>query len=91
MNKRKKKFSWRAFISMGLFYSLIIIFLTGIVLYLAPSGQVAHWVARNNDKDIEQIMQILKENNITAKKDQTFRHIAAENDIPTRDVFELIE
>ncbi len=40
----KKKFSWRAFISFGLFVSFFIIFITGVLLYLAPAGRVAHWV-----------------------------------------------
>ena len=40
----KNKFSWRAFISIGLLYTFIIIFLTGIVLYLSPAGRIAHWV-----------------------------------------------
>ncbi len=40
----KNKFSWRAFISFGLTYSFIIIFLTGIVLYMSPAGRYAHWV-----------------------------------------------
>ncbi len=44
MTDTKKKFSWRAFISLGLTYSFIIIFITGIVLYLAPPGRIAHWV-----------------------------------------------
>ncbi len=40
----KKKFSWRAFVSFGLFVAFFIIFITGLMLYLAPSGRVAHWV-----------------------------------------------
>ncbi|MBU1012019.1 MAG: DUF4405 domain-containing protein [Bacteroidetes bacterium] len=44
MTNTSKKFSWRAFISFGLTYSFIIIFLTGIVLYLAPAGRIAQWV-----------------------------------------------
>ncbi len=44
MTNTNKKFSWRAFISLGLTYSFIIIFLTGIVLYLSPPGRIAHWV-----------------------------------------------
>lgn len=44
MEKSKEKFSWRAFISIGLFYSFVIIFVTGIVLYLAPAGRVSNWV-----------------------------------------------
>ncbi len=40
----KKKFSWKVFISFGLTYSFIIIFITGIILYIAPPGRYAHWV-----------------------------------------------
>ncbi|MCF8381466.1 MAG: DUF4405 domain-containing protein [Bacteroidales bacterium] len=39
----KNKFSWKAFVSIGLFYSFFIIFLTGLALYIAPPGRVAHW------------------------------------------------
>lgn len=38
------KFSWRSFISFGLTFAFIFIFVTGIVLYIAPPGRVAHWV-----------------------------------------------
>jgi len=41
---KKKQFSWRAFISFGLLFSFIIIFFTGIILYLSPAGKIAHWV-----------------------------------------------
>ncbi|HUX57822.1 MAG TPA: DUF4405 domain-containing protein [Bacteroidales bacterium] len=44
MDKIKKGFSWRAFISFGLLYSFIIIFITGVILYLSPAGRIAHWV-----------------------------------------------
>lgn len=44
MTNTKKNFSWRAFISFGLTYAFIIIFLTGIVLYLSPAGRIANWV-----------------------------------------------
>ena len=44
METLKKRFSWRAFISFGLVFSFIIIFLTGIVLYLSPAGRIANWV-----------------------------------------------
>ncbi len=44
MGKTKEKFSWKAFISMGLFYSFLIILITGIILYLAPVGRVARWI-----------------------------------------------
>lgn len=38
------KFSWRAFISFGLTFSFLAITLTGIVLYFAPAGRIAHWI-----------------------------------------------
>lgn len=44
MEKKNKKFSWKAFLSIGLFYSFIIIFITGIILYLSPAGRIARWV-----------------------------------------------
>ncbi|NQU86838.1 MAG: DUF4405 domain-containing protein [Mariniphaga sp.] len=40
----KKKFSWKVFISFGLTYSFIFIFISGIMLYTAPPGRYAHWV-----------------------------------------------
>lgn len=40
----RSKFSWKAFISISLGFSFLIIFITGIVLYFAPAGRVAHWV-----------------------------------------------
>ncbi len=44
MEKTKKEFSWRAFISFGLLFSFIIIFITGIILYISPAGRIAHWI-----------------------------------------------
>jgi hypothetical protein len=44
LENKKNKFSWKAFISIGLFYSFIIILITGLVLYIAPAGRVANWV-----------------------------------------------
>lgn len=44
MGRTKDRFSWRAFISMGLFYSFLIILVTGIILYIAPVGRVARWI-----------------------------------------------
>jgi len=38
-----KPFSWRAFISLGLFVSFLMLIVSGIVLYLAPPGRVANW------------------------------------------------
>ncbi|NOR76395.1 MAG: DUF4405 domain-containing protein [Draconibacterium sp.] len=40
----KKKFSWKAFISFGLTYAFVIIFLSGLMLYASPPGRYAHWV-----------------------------------------------
>ncbi len=43
-NPAKKKFSWKIFTSIALVYAFFAIFLTGIVLYMTPSGRVANWV-----------------------------------------------
>ncbi|MCK5814469.1 MAG: DUF4405 domain-containing protein [Flavobacteriaceae bacterium] len=43
MNEKKMKFSWKAFISLSLTYFFIIMLLTGVVLYLTPTGRIAHW------------------------------------------------
>ena len=40
---KKKRFSWRAFISLGLFIAFLMLFVSGIILYLAPPGRVANW------------------------------------------------
>ena len=40
----KKKFSWKVFISFGLTYAFIIIFISGLMLYASPPGRYAHWV-----------------------------------------------
>lgn len=40
----KGKFNWRVFISFGLTWSLLIILVSGIVLYIAPVGRYANWV-----------------------------------------------
>ena len=40
----KNKFSWRAFISFALTYIMIILLLSGIMLYVSPPGRYAHWV-----------------------------------------------
>ena len=43
METKKHGFSWRAFVSIGLVYSFIIIAITGTILYLAPKGKIARW------------------------------------------------
>ncbi len=39
----KKKFFWKSFVSFSLGWSFLVIFLSGIVLYIAPPGRVANW------------------------------------------------
>ena len=39
----KRKFSWRSFISFGLFFFFFIILFSGIILYIAPPGRIANW------------------------------------------------
>lgn len=40
----KRKFRWRAFISFGLTYIILVLLISGIVLFMAPPGRYAHWV-----------------------------------------------
>ncbi|WP_297088973.1 DUF4405 domain-containing protein [uncultured Draconibacterium sp.] len=40
----KSKFSWRAFISFGLTWAMLLILVSGVILYVAPPGRYAHWV-----------------------------------------------
>lgn len=39
----KQKFFWKSFVSFSLAWSFLIIFISGIVLYIAPPGRVANW------------------------------------------------
>ncbi len=39
-----KKFNWQVFISINLFVSFFIMFISGIVLYIKPEGSVARWL-----------------------------------------------
>jgi hypothetical protein len=39
-----RKFSWRAFISFGLAYIMLILLVSGFILYVSPPGRYAHWV-----------------------------------------------
>jgi hypothetical protein len=39
----KKSFSWRVFISFGLFIALFMMLVSGVVLYISPPGRVANW------------------------------------------------
>ncbi len=38
-----KKTNWRSFVSIYMGYSFLLMSITGIVLYFAPPGRVAHW------------------------------------------------
>ena len=39
----RKKFNWRAFNSLYIVYSFIILSLSGFVLFIAPPGRIAIW------------------------------------------------
>lgn len=39
----QQKFSWKSFVSFSLAWSFLIIFISGIVLYIAPPGRVSNW------------------------------------------------
>ena len=39
----KKSFNWRVFISFGLFIALLMMLVSGVVLYISPPGRVANW------------------------------------------------
>ncbi|HPF50383.1 MAG TPA: DUF4405 domain-containing protein [Draconibacterium sp.] len=39
-----RKFSWKAFISFGLMYMMLILIVSGLILYVSPPGRYAHWV-----------------------------------------------
>ncbi len=39
----KKSFSWRVFISFGLFIALFMMLVSGVILYISPHGRVANW------------------------------------------------
>jgi len=43
MNKPKKKFNWRSFTSLYITLSFMIMIVSGIILFLAPPGRIAHW------------------------------------------------
>ena len=38
------KFSWRVFISFALSYAMIVLLVSGLILYVSPPGRYAHWV-----------------------------------------------
>jgi hypothetical protein len=42
-NRTKKKFNWRAFTSLYITFSFIIMTLSGIILFISPAGRIAKW------------------------------------------------
>lgn len=38
-----REFKWRSFVSFGMFFSFLIMAVSGIILYLAPPGRVFRW------------------------------------------------
>ena len=51
---KKNRFSWRAFTSILLVWSGLVMAVSGIVLYIAPTGRVAHaavWTLMGLDKE----------------------------------------
>jgi len=38
-NRMNKSFNWRAFVSFGLFISFVILLVSGVILYVGPSGK----------------------------------------------------
>ncbi|MCK5087541.1 MAG: DUF4405 domain-containing protein [Melioribacteraceae bacterium] len=43
MNKKQNKINWRAFISVYMGFSFIIMVISGLILYISPPGRIAHW------------------------------------------------
>ncbi len=43
MKTKKYGINWRAYTSLYMGYSLLLMTITGIVLYIAPPGRIAHW------------------------------------------------
>lgn len=39
----KTHFSWRIFISLGLFVAFFVLLVSGVILYISPPGRVANW------------------------------------------------
>ena len=40
----KNKFNWQSFFSIGLLLTFILMFFSGIVLYIAPEGSLSRWI-----------------------------------------------
>lgn len=40
---RRGRFSWRAFVSLYITWSALILLISGVILYIAPAGRIAKW------------------------------------------------
>ena len=40
---QQKEFKWRSFVSFGMFFSFLVMAITGLILYIAPPGRVYRW------------------------------------------------
>ncbi len=47
-------------------------------------------LAREHNKDVDNFIQLLNENNIVATKDQTLKNLADKYDMAVRDIYQLI-
>ena len=43
MSDKKKKFSWRGWVTFVVTISFIVDTISGVILYIAPPGRIAHW------------------------------------------------
>lgn len=41
---QKEGFKWRSFVSFGMFFSFLIMAISGLLLYIAPPGRVFRWI-----------------------------------------------
>lgn len=42
-NEKNNRFSWKVLISFYIFLSFIVISISGLIIYIAPSGRIAYW------------------------------------------------
>lgn len=41
----KKEFKWRSFVSFSMFFSFLVMVISGLILYIAPPGRVFRWIS----------------------------------------------
>ncbi len=64
-NMKKRSFDWRSFVTFLVALSAFVLFISGLILYIAPSGKVAHWtnwkILLNKDQwtDIHVVFSVL--------------------------------